>query len=113
MNLPVGDIPSCTHPNNYVPQTREHENATEVRATVNSDYVGDTTHRKSVTGIIVMLVEVCVYYKTRFQATVSLSTTDAEFIVVVDAAKAILYICSTLDNIRIPQHKATTLYEEN
>ena len=113
MDLPIGDIHMCKHPNNYVAETREQTDATKVRATVESDYAGDTTHRRLVTGITVMLAGACVYYKTRFQATVSLSSTEAEFIAACEAAKVILYIRSILEDLGVPQDKATTLYEDN
>ena len=43
----------------------------------------------------------------------SLSTTNTNFIATAEAAKVILYIQSILDDIGIPQFKATTLYEDN
>ena len=60
-----------------------------------------------------MLAGACVYYKTRFQTTVSLSSNKAEFIAAFEAAKVILYIWSILDDLGVPQDKATTLYEDN
>ena len=112
-DLPEGDIPQCKESNNYTPQTREQPNADDIRATVDSDYAGDTSHRRSVTGITVKIAGGCIYYKTRFQTTVSLSSTEAEFIAACEAAKVILYIRSILDDIGIPQDAATTLFEDN
>ena len=54
-----------------------------------------------------------VYYKTRFQPTVALSSTEAEFIAACDAAKTILYVRSILEDVGIEQNKATTLFEDN
>jgi len=77
------------------------------------DYAGDTSHRRSVTGISVKIARGFIYYKTRFQTTVSLSSTEAEFITVCEATKVIIYIRLIIDDIGIPQDEATTLYEDN
>ena len=42
-----------------------------------------------------------------------MSSTEAEFTAACDAAKAILYIRSILDEINISQDEATTLYIDN
>ena len=105
--------PTCSHANNYKAETREQTDPKEVRATVDSDFANDTTHRRSVTGICIKLAGGCIYYKTRFQPTVSLSSTEAEFIAACEAAKAILYVRSILNDIGISQDSATTLYEDN
>jgi len=52
-------------------------------------------------------------YKTKFQSTVALSSTEAEFIAACKAAKVILYIRSILDDVNVRQDTATTLYEDN
>ena len=99
--------------NNHTSQTREQNNSCEARATVDSDYGNDTTHRKSVTGINIKIAGASVLYKTRFQSTVALSSTEAEFIAACDAAKSILYVRSILSELGIAQDKATTLFEDN
>ena len=65
------------------------------------------------TGISIKIAGVCVYYKIRYQPTISLSSTEAEFIAACDAAKVILYIRLILEDIGVPQEKATNLYEDN
>ena len=52
-------------------------------------------------------------YKTKFQETVALSSTEAEFTAACDAGRAILYIRSILDEINIPQDDATVIYIDN
>ena len=108
-----GPTPTCSQDNNYDSNTREQNFSQQPRATVDSDYSNDTTHRKSVTGIVIKIGGASVYYKTRFQTTVALSSTEAEFTAACDAAKVILYIRSILDDIGIAQDEATTLYEDN
>ena len=54
-----------------------------------------------------------ILYKTSFQSTIALSSTEAEFIAACDAAKNVLYVRSILHNVGIPQDHATTLFEDN
>ena len=51
--------------------------------------------------------------KCRVQPTVSLSSTEAEFLAASDAGKMTLYLRSILDELDIPQQFATVLYEDN
>ena len=78
-----------------------------------SDWAGDSNHRKSVTGIVIKLAGGTVLYKARFQETIALSSTEAEFIAAVEAGKYILYLRSILQDIGMTQHEATILYEDN
>lgn len=82
-------------------------------AAVDSDYAGDTSHRRSVTGIIIRIAGGTVFYKTKFQDTIALSSTEAEFTAAAEAGKYILYVRSILDEIGLPQQEATILYEDN
>ena len=113
LDLPLGPTPETKDNENYTPNTREQYNRLNTRASVDSDYANDTTHRRSVTGIAIKLAGGTIFYKTAFQATVALSSTEAEFIAACEAAKIILYIRSILEDINISQESATTLYEEN
>ena len=109
----IGHLPKCPHQNNYTPTTREQQLPTDLRATVDSDYANDIQHRKSVTGINIKIAGGSIYYKTKFQSTVALSSTEAEFIAACEAAKVILYVRSILDDMGVHQNSATTLYEDN
>ena len=65
------------------------------------------------TGFILKLSGGTILAKTRYQEIIAQSSTEAEFIAAADAGKAILYVRSILDQIDIPQHAATVLYEDN
>ena len=84
-----------------------------MHGTVDADWGGDTKHRKSVTGIIIRLAGGSILYKTKFQDTIAMSTTKAEFTAACDAGKAILYVRSILNEIGLEQEKATTLFIDN
>ena len=84
-----------------------------INAAVDSDYAGDTTHCKSVTGISIQLAGGTILYKTRFQDTIALSSTEAEFNAAVEAGKYILYVRTILKEIELEQIQATTLHKDN
>ena len=43
-------------------------------------------------GVVMMLAGAAIYYKTRLQPTVALSSTEAEFVNMANAGKAALYL---------------------
>ena len=98
--------------NNNAPQRKEIDHR-KLTAAVDSDYAGDTDHRRSVTGMILKMAGGTIFYKTQYQQTVAASSTEAEFTAAADAGKQILYVRSLLEEIGIPQAEATTLYEDN
>ena len=54
-----------------------------------------------------------VCYKTKYQETIALSSTEAEFVALCDAGKVVLYARSILDDLNVPQDNATVLFEDN
>ena len=115
-DLPDGAIPELRKDNNY----NEKSVATRQQISINtsfcakySDWAGDSTHRKSVTGIVIKLAGGAILCKYRFQDTIALSSTEAEFIAAVDAGKYILYLRCILEDIGLCQDVATILYEDN
>ena len=78
-----------------------------------SDWAGDRSHCRSVSGIAFILSGAVVLYKTRFQSTIAMSSTEAEFIASADAGKMALYLRSLLSDLGIDQNHATLLYGDN
>ena len=78
-----------------------------------SDWEEDSQHRKSVTGIVIMLSGAAVLCKYRLQDTIALSSTKVEFIAVVEAGKYILDFHSIINGIGLLPHDATIIYEDN
>ena len=115
-DLPYEHIPKLRKDNNYdeksVP-TRQQISIDTLFCAKDSDWAGDSTHRKSVTGIVIKLAGGAILCKSRFQDTIALSSTEAEFIAAVDAGKYILYLRSILEDIGLCQNDATILYEDN
>ena len=94
-------------------ETKIQDDASLLRAATDSDWGGDTKHRKSVTGYVMKLAGGAIYYKSRFQPTIALSSTEAEFVAATDAGKTILYIRTILEELGLEQKDATILYIDN
>jgi hypothetical protein len=54
-----------------------------------------------------------IFYKTRYQPTVALSSTEAEFAAAADAGKVALYLRSILHELGVDQLLPTVIYEDN
>lgn len=54
-----------------------------------------------------------ILYKSKYQDTIALSSTEAEFVVACKLDKSILYVWSILNEINISQQEATILYIDN
>ena len=61
-----------------------------------SDYTGDTDTRISVTGFCVFLLGVPISWKSRAQKSVTMSSSEAEFVALSEAAKEIKFIVQVL-----------------
>jgi hypothetical protein len=79
--------------------------------TINSNAQGIKT-RRSFSGICIQLAGGTIAYKTKFQPTVALSSTEAEFMAACDVGRMSLFVRSIWD-LDIPQEAATIAYEDN
>ena len=64
---------------------------TTLLAYSDSDWGSDSSHRRSVTGTIILLSGTAVIYTTKYQKAVALSSTEAEFVSASDAGKTALH----------------------
>ena len=118
---PRNDLPLHPNPTLHKDDNYDYNESNEqkvrcaniINAAVDSDYAGDTTHCKSVTGLSIQLAGGTILYKTRFQDTIALSFTEAEFNATVEVGKYILYVRTILKEIELEQIQATTLYKDN
>ncbi|KAL7528065.1 hypothetical protein ACHAWF_009840 [Thalassiosira exigua] len=78
-----------------------------------SDWATCPRTRRSFGGACARLRCGTVGYKSRFQATVANSSTEAEFMAACDLGRMMLYIRSVLWDLDVPQEAATLLYEDN
>mmetsp|Transcript_12630 Transcript_12630/g.36754 ORF Transcript_12630/g.36754 Transcript_12630/m.36754 type:complete len:1246 (+) Transcript_12630:2039-5776(+) len=92
---------------------RETISAFALYGYVDADWAMDLRHRRSISGIVFLFGGAAISWKTRVQPTVSVSTTEAEFLAANDAAKVSLYLRSVLDELEVPQQFATIIFEDN
>jgi hypothetical protein len=114
---PRPDLPALEHPttvpDTHILEINSDQATSALYGYVDADWASDTTHRRSVTGIILMFAGGVVGYRTRFQDTIAHSSTEAEFTAACDAGKLILYFRSLLEDMEISQPNATLLYKDN
>ena len=64
-------------------------------------------------GVVMMFAGAAVYYRTRLQPTIALSSTKAEFMNMTDAGKAALYLRWILEDLNIVQTEPTRILADN
>jgi hypothetical protein len=115
MELPVGPIPQINRncQDLILDVTCPDFNATTTHIYLDSDWATCMKTHPSFNRLCICLAGGIIAYKTRFQPTVALSSTEAEFMAAYDACKMSLFIRSVLWDLNIPQEAATITYEDN
>lgn len=85
----------------------------ELIAYTDSDYAGDLDDRKSTSGYVFMLSSGAMSWSSKKQPVVSLSTTEAEFIVATSCACQAIWLRRILEGLNHAQHDSTTVYCDN
>jgi Reverse transcriptase (RNA-dependent DNA polymerase) len=80
---------------------------------VDAAHATDLATRRSITGLVFTLAGGAIAYKSKLQPTVSTTSTKAEFIAAVHAAKIAKHLCYILAELGYPQSTATHIYEDN
>jgi dUTP pyrophosphatase len=111
MELPDAPLPTIKADNYDMPSLPFYE--CTLYGYVDSDWGSHTTHRKSITGVLIMFAGGAVGYRCKYQDTIAHSSTEAEFAIACDAGKMILFFRSLLYDLGIEQEQATVLYEDN
>ena len=78
-----------------------------------SDYAGDPDTRISVGGYVLFIIKVAVSWKSKAQKSVTLSSTEAEFIALSEAAKEATFIYQLLKNMGIKVRLPINIYVDN
>lgn len=65
------------------------------------------------TSVCMWLASSTVAYKAKLQPTIAQSSTEAEFMDTLDFCKILLYVCSILWDLGVPQQVASVFYEDN
>ena len=78
-----------------------------------SDWGSDFSHRRSISGMIIIMSGAAVIYKTEYQRAVALSSTEVEFVSAVDTGKQLLYVRSILSDLGLALDAPTGLMVDN
>jgi hypothetical protein len=101
---PLLTAPSDRHMSHDTSEADAHSTPTALVVYVDSDWVADIRHRRSISGIIFKLTGAAIAWKCRVQTTISLSTSEAEYLAASDAGKMALYLRSVLEELHVPQN---------
>ena len=80
---------------------------------VDADWAGDVSDRKSTSGYLYKLGESPVSWSSKKQASVALSSTEAEYISAALASQEVAWIRQLLCDLGVPATQATLMYEDN
>jgi hypothetical protein len=80
---------------------------------VDADYGGDRDTRRSCSGHVFFMAGGPVAWGAKYQPTVALSTTEAEYMALTRAAQQILWMYSAMSEVGFPQPKPVRLYGDN
>jgi len=78
-----------------------------------SDYAGDKNHRRSTSGVVVMLNDSIISWTSQKQSCVALSTTEAEYVAASAAAREIIGLRNFMEELGFPQREPTCLWIDN
>jgi hypothetical protein len=78
-----------------------------------SDWGGDHDTRRSTTGYVFMLAGAAICWKSKLQKTISLSSTEAEYMSAGSAVQEALSIRNLMEELGFPQLEKTTIHEDN
>jgi hypothetical protein len=79
----------------------------------NSDLAGDRTTRKSAMGYLVFLMGAIILWKSKIQRTVALSSSEAEYYALSEAAKEITFVVQLLQDIEVTVELPVINYCDN
>ena len=100
----------------HIKYTRDLDDVTmtnKLWGCVDSDWAGDTDTRRSHTGYVLMFNGGAVSWKSRRQDSVSLSTSEAEYVAASQCAQEVLYLREILRDFHETQQAPTLVYEDN
>ncbi len=112
--LPEGCLPTVnSNQQDLLIDNRPDHNAMTAVAYGDSDWATCVKTQRSFSGICIQLAGGTIAYKTKFQPTVTLSSTKAELMAACDVDRMCLFTRSNLWDLNILQEAATVVYEDN
>lgn len=92
---------------------KKHEGADILHGYVDADWAGDKTDRKSTSGYVFKVFGNTIAWASRKQSTVSLSSTEAEYIALAEGVCEAKWLRSLLRELGFECEHATIIYEDN
>ena len=86
------------------------ENKWEMKAFCDSDWAGDANDRRSITGFCIFLNSCLISWKSRGQKTVTLSSSEAEYVAVSEVCTEVLFIKAIMDILGLEISLPVTVY---
>ena len=111
--LSKSDPPAERQQGGNLPDYPEPTTIAKLIGFVDAAYANDLTKRRSTTGYVFTYAGGAVVYRSKTQSLTALSSTEAEFIAAVTAAKTAKYIRSVLSELGFKQEEPTPIYEDN
>lgn len=93
--------------------SRDTERGVELELYVDSDFASKATDRRSVSGAVVMCAGGCVSYLSRTQRSVTLSSTEAEYVAMADGLKEAIFLRMVWSFIFPDDHVGSTTVKED
>ncbi|CAD6914528.1 unnamed protein product [Tilletia caries] len=103
----------------YLAGTRElglrfrHSDLAQLVGYSDSDHGGDPTTRRSVTGYVFYLYGNPVTWRSKLQDTVSVSSTEAEYVALSEATREAIWAVQLLGELRLRETGAVDMYTDN
>ena len=112
------DLPDPKHENDLIqdanlPDFTVDINKPELHCFVDAAYANDHRKRRSTTGFVFTFCGGAIVYRSKTQHVNALSSTEAEFIAAVTAAKTARYLRSMLTELGYPPDGPTKIHEDN
>ena len=85
----------------------------ELKGFCDSDFAGDTDTRRSVSGFVIYLCGAVIAWRSKGQKSVSLSSTEAEYVAISEVAMEILYVAGILKFLGVPLEYPITVNVDN
>jgi Reverse transcriptase (RNA-dependent DNA polymerase) len=116
---PLEHLPPGTLKLYVDPQPRDlsrfpaYSDPTALVAFADAAHATDLKRRRSVSGFCCVLAGAAVAYKSKLQPVIATSSTEAEFVCAVQAAKTVKYLRTILKELHVEQTGPTIIYEDN
>eukprot|EP00980_Cylindrotheca_fusiformis_P020335 scaffold7349_cov135-Cylindrotheca_fusiformis.AAC.1 len=111
--LPPGTDPTPITDPDRLTEFPTHYEATRLHGSTDATWAADRQHRRSTSGVAILLGGAVVYYRSKIQPTVALSSTESEFTAMAETGKAVLYLRSILNEIGVLQPDPTPIQADN